>query len=205
MVDDVIYKSNQRRKMTSRKLPKRLFIGVCLALAWFSVAVQSSNALFNDSVTLTGNTITTGTVDLLISNSQNSSSTIYSDTRTGFSLVMSPGESQERYIILKNASNSTLAMDIDVQAMIQSGTIGDIFQNVQIEFLPVDSTGLAMGNSVNGTINSISNQRLRLGISIPQDSTQRFRIRTSLNANYNQQNQNASYDLIFYGTQTVVS
>lgn len=184
----------------ANKIPKRLLYSLCLALIWLSFVAEGSHALFSDKSSLTGSIITTGTVDLLVSNSQNGSSTTYADTRPGFSYNLVPGQSDERYILLKNASASDVPMDIDIDTVIKL-PITDLAASVNLEFTPVDADGNPTGSPVSGQMNTLVTTRLSSKISIASGATQRFRLKTTLANGYTGQNSSLTYDLFFTGTQ----
>ena len=88
-------------------------MALCVLLGWLSFVADGAHALFSDSTTLTSNTLTTGSADILVSNSQSSSSSTYDTTRPGFSLSLVPGVTVEKFFLIKNASASDVDMDID--------------------------------------------------------------------------------------------
>lgn len=187
-----------------RKFPKRIFYSLAIVLAWLAFAVEGSHALFVDSVALTGNTITSGSADLLISNSQNGSSTTYSVDRPGFSFLLSPGQSEEQYFLLKNASISDVPFDIQFRAVSQVSN-SDLKPAIKLEFTPVDSTGIATGSSFGGTLDEILTQEKASGVTIPAGSAQRFKMVVTLLPIYSKQNQTITYDLFFTGLQHYVA
>ena len=183
-----------------RRSRKRMIYSVLVVLAWFGFAVDGTKALFSDSATLTSSTMATGTVDLLISNSQNSSSTIYEEERPGFNAQLSPGETQESYFLLKNTGTSSVDLDISVKSVVKT-SVQDLPQSTTLKFTPVDSTGASIGEEVSDSVSALSVSTLPLKVTIPAGGYQRFRLKTSLASSYTQQNKSISYDLIFTGVQ----
>ena len=187
-----------------RSLQGRLVFSVFVILAWFGLIAEGAHALYTDTANLAGNTISSGSTDLLISNSQSASSTTFAESRAGFSFALSPGQSDEKYFLLKNASTSNMSLDIDVAAGNSAGA-ADIANAVQIEFTPVDGSGSAVGPSVSRVLAYYLNNRLDLGTSIDRGISQRYKIRASMQDTYVGIAQSLSYDLVFTGTQHVGS
>lgn len=185
----------------NRRLPKRLFYSLLIVLLWLGFVTEGSHALFADSAVLAGNTITTGTVDLLVSNTQNGSSSTYADSRPGFPVALAPGQTDEHFFILKNASASSVPLSI---SMIATQAQGDhaLPNYIQLEFTPVDSSGAVSGAPVSVLLSTALVQYTNLGVVIEQGKTQRFRVHTLLDTVFGGQGVNVGYDLMFTGTQT---
>jgi len=179
---------------------KRILYSLLIVLAWLGFVVEGSHALFSDQAALAGNTITTGSVDLLISNSQSSSSTTYADTRPGFAMSLVPGGKDEHYIILKNASTSDVPMDITLAANLQTPN-PDLSAQVILDILPVDGTGQPTGQTVTIPLDALQGSQHDLSVSVAKGATQRLLIRTSLQSLYSNQGQSLAYDLTFNGVQ----
>lgn len=179
---------------------KRLVYSLAIVLAWLGFVIEGSFALFSDGAVLAGNTLTTGTSDLMISNSQNSTSTIYDESRPGFSYRLNPGESAEKFFILKNVTESGPALDIGVFAQVPS-VVPELMNATRFEFVPVDGEGVATGTAVNASLTQLTSGSLNLGASVLAGSTQRFKMKTLLDSGYSQQNVSLSYDLYFTGLQ----
>lgn len=196
----MLYPPNGRFFMhISRSQAKRVLVSLLLILVWLSFITQGSHALLTANATLEGNTITTGTAELQISNSQAGSSTVYATARPGFNYSLSPGESESKYIILRNIGASSVPLDITV-ASNYSGQTSPASSGVKIDFMPVDSEGDSVG-----AIQSIglTGAPRSLGVTIPPGGTQRIRITTSLDREVSSQAYSVVYNLIFYGTQHV--
>lgn len=182
---------------------QKIVITVLAIVAWTSFVSVGSFALFKDTVMLTDNTITTGTAELLISNSQNASSTIYEEVRPGFSSELLPGESFTRYFIVKNASDASVPFDLSMQVQIASGTT-QMHQKINLEIAPVDSDGndIIGYGPLFGTVQTFANTEQPTGVTIPKGATQRFRVTTLLNHDVESQSDSVSYHLVVNGTQS---
>lgn len=181
-----------------------MVFSMLVIIAWFGLIAEGAHALYADTATLAANSISSGSTDLQVSNSQSASSTSYADSRTGFSFALNPGESDEKYFFLKNVSTSNTLLDIDVAAGNASG-VSDIVDAVAIEFTPVDSTGSPVGQPVTCSLGYYLANHVGLGVSIDKGGVQRFKVRASLKQLYATPGQSVSYDLVFTGTQHVGS
>lgn len=182
---------------------KRVVYSLVVLLLWMSFVVDGAHAYFSDSVGLTGNTISTGSADLLISNSQNPTSTTYDDTRPGFAFNLTPGETQEKYFLLKNASTANIPFDISVMASAVTGS-EQLRSNVDIEIFPVDDTGASAGQGIQESLDELLNNQSQIVATIAKGATQRFKLRVRLGFGLSEQDASLSYDLVFNGTQRVV-
>lgn len=182
---------------------KRVAYSLVVLLLWMSFVVDGAHAYFTDSVGLTGNTISTGSADLLISNSQNASSTTYDDTRPGFAFSLTPGETQEKYFLLKNASSANVPFDISVLASAVTGS-EQLRSNVDINIFPVDDTGASSGQGIQASLDELLNSQSQIITTIAKGATQRFKLLVHLGFGQNEQDASLGYDLVFNGTQRVV-
>lgn len=180
---------------------RRLVCGLVLVLAWAGFVIDGSHALFTDSATLAGNSITSGSTDLLISNSQNGGSNLFAETRPGFSHKISPAHSDENYIFLKNSSPSEISLDIDVSIANPSITNSEITRFTTITIVAVDANGESSGTPVGSSMNALMTVHAPLGVSIPPGGTQRLRLMVGFAPELTVQNQTMTYDLVFTGTQ----
>jgi len=184
-----------------KQFPRKIFYSVLLVLAWLSFAVEGSHALLSSGTTLTGSTITTGSTSLLLSNSQSGSSTLFSDTRPGFSFTVTPGSADTKYFILKNASTAKFGLDIDALAVLPAQLTGNLANQITIDITPVDATGNPTGPKAELVLESLSKMHLNLGTTINSGETQRYQIGAYLEPTYEGQGESVSFDLIFTGTQ----
>lgn len=183
---------------------QKVFVIGAALIAWTSLVSIGSYALYSDTVTLTDNTITTGTASLLISNSQNQSSTIYEEMRQGFLAELIPGKGTTKYFLVKNASDADVPFELYVSTLTNSGST-TIKDAVNLEIVPVDANGddLVGYASVVGTLTSLSAANVSLGVVLPRGTVQRFRLSTVLNSNFQAQSESASYNLIINGVQAI--
>lgn len=184
-----------------RNKKRSVLMALCVLLSWLSFVVDGAHALLIDTTSLTGNAITTGTTDLLISNSQNPSSTVYEETRPGFTLSLTPGVPVEKYFLIKNSSPSEVDMDIDAYVVTPIPPPGSLADSVNIKLEPVDSTGTAIGPVISTSLASLRASHSAVFGQVPRNTFTRFKITTTLSNGYSLQNQEMTYDLIFTGTQ----
>jgi hypothetical protein len=181
---------------------KRILYSSTIILCWLGFVGKGTYALFNDTASLASNNISTGTASLLISNSQSASSTTYEDTRPGFSFTLSPGQTDEKFFLLKNTSQADIDFDIDATAVITStADMKELPQNTTIEFIPVDEQGVATGQSASATLYNYSNGHIPIPVTVAKGGTARLKMRVGVNQNYGVQGVSATYDLIFTGNQ----
>ena len=182
----------------------RLVFSVFVILAWFGLIAEGAHALYSDTAALSSNSVSSGSVDLQVSNSQSATTTTYADSRIGFSFYLNPGESDEKYFFLKNVSTSNSSLDIDVIGGNPS-TLGTIADAVTLEFLPVDSTGVAVGTPVAATLRYFLTNHVVLGTSLNKGDFQRFKVKALMSQSFSQPGASITYDLMFTGTQHVAS
>jgi hypothetical protein len=190
--------------MITRK--QRILFATLGVIAWTTLTAGGTRALLSDAATLTNNGLTTGSANLLISNSQASSSTTYEKVREGFSYTLNPGESVSRYFFLKNTSTSEIMLDTSVQAAITSGQSA-MNDAIKIAFYAVDATGGTIGAEgpvIEASLTALQQQRLDLpGPAVGRGATQRYKMVISLAASVSSANQAVSYDLVFNGVQSL--
>lgn len=189
--------------MQTRRIPRRLFWALLAVILWMGFLVDGSHALYADQVTLTGNSITSGTTDLLISNSQNASSTVFDKSRTGFAFNLSPGEQADRYFLVKNASDGDVDFRLSVAAAVSGTDYMSLIEHTQLVFKEIAPDGSETGNSTQVTLTALRNGPVETPFVITKGSTQRYKMSTSLTPDYGTQGQAATYDLIFIGNQVI--
>jgi hypothetical protein len=182
---------------------RRFLYALIIVLAWFGFLIDGTQALFRDQALLKSNTISSGTAALLISNSQNASSTIYEHERPGFSYTLSPGQYEEKYLLLKNASGSDVSFDLEVQAVVQGVVNSELLYGAEIYFEPVDEQGVATGAAVGDSLYTLAQYSKPINVRIPKGVVQRLRMRTGLQPSVENQGLNLSYDLVFTGVQVM--
>jgi hypothetical protein len=173
---------------------------------WVGLIAMESQAVFSDQVNLTGNSISTGSVNLLISNSQNPNSTTFEKAREGFSFDLLPGQSAEKYFLLKNASAYESNFEIGVGIAIKQISSDDLAQYVLLEITPVDGEGnVVEGQVVYANLENLkTNPFPTLGPLIPKGGVQRYRLKTTMSESYQVPQVGVTYDLIFEGVQKVI-
>lgn len=184
------------------KRVRRIIYAVLAVLLWMGFVVDGIHALYTDQVTLTGNSITSGTANLLISNSQNGNSTLFEKTRVGFDFDLTPGESGEKYFFIKNASTSNITFGLSLAAEIQ-GQIPILTQFLSLTFTPVDSDGQVTGNPTTVQLSQLVNSQKPLPFTVPKGVASRFKLTTSLSPDFANQGESVTYDLIFNGIQVL--
>lgn len=180
------------------RAPKRIFYSLLILLLWLGFVVDGTHALFSSSAVLAGNTINSGTASLLVSNSQNGSSTLFDAERPGFDFTLVPGETDQRYFFLKNVSTGIVDFDLGVSAQVSSGV--NFANRVDIGFYPVDDNGTATMAGYSATLAEIS-ANTATGLVLPSDSTQRYILRVTLHREVTDQGAELSFGLTFTGTQ----
>jgi hypothetical protein len=183
------------------KKTRRLLMGLLVALLWLGFIVDGSQALYSKQIRLNGNTVTTGTSDLLISNSQNASSTIYEQTRPGFALSLVPGQSADRFFLVKNASQGLVDFRLYSSAVIHSDSTGNLTQNVALTFTEVDSDGVAIGQPFTVSMTELANNIRITPFTVVKGEVKRFRLTTHLSPGVTTENAVLNYDLVIEGSQ----
>ena len=186
------------------RIPKRIFFSVLVVLLWFGFVVDGAHALFTEQATLAGTTINTGTAHLLVSNSQNPTSSLFDTTRPGFVISnLVPGESVDHFFLLKNTSDPNIDFDIAVQATIHQDVQTSALLNsaLSVEIYPVDDTGTIGESGFTSLLISFTATSRTTGFIIPQGVTKRFVLRVTLDQNFTDQDASTAFDLTFTGTQ----
>lgn len=183
-----------------QRVPRKVFYSLLIVLLWLGFLTEGSHALLADSATLAANSLTTGSAGLMVSTSQDLASPLFAQSRPGFSFSAVPGKVESRFVSLKNSSPAQVPLDIDMLSNIQSGA-NNIYTATVLGFTTVDATGTPTGQPSSVTLAASSATHTRLNVTIPPDSVQRFRMDTTVDQGYALAGQNATYDLIFTGTQ----
>jgi len=189
-----------------QRISRRNFIAALLiVLVWLGFVISGSHALLNASASLTGNTLTTGSAGLLISNAQDPNPSLFDASVNGFSLSENPGDIQDHYFTLKNASSAGIALNIDMTVATSEQQL-PLAAMVTLDVVPVDDSGDPLPNATaaGGTLNALGiGSHVKLSGFIPENSTQRYRLRTMVAQEDTQPNESITYDLIFTGTQRI--
>lgn len=177
---------------------KRLLLSLFIIIgAGGSVAV-GTHALLNDSVTLTANAFSTGSVDLQIAVGDAN----YSGTHAGFTDTVMPGQTKSKSFKLKN-NGSGVDLAIAAQAVSVSGLPAD---KVFVSITPWTSSSTTSGVPESGAVTtthtladwasgaSLGNPNI--GSNNVQDYKMDVRVDESVNTSGT-----SSFDFIFTGTQ----
>ncbi|HSI20830.1 MAG TPA: hypothetical protein VLA04_04000 [Verrucomicrobiae bacterium] len=188
--------------MRRKRITYRVFLALLAAALWLGFLVEGSHALYTDQVQLTGNSVVSGTANLLISNSQNPSSSLFEKSRAGFTSDLSPGESFEKFFFLKNASDGNVDFKIYITTAIPGGST-PLTSAIFLSFVEVDSEGNPIGQEFRTSVSAGQSMVQDSGFVVPKGSTHRYRLATSLDSTYAQQGQAGQYDIIFTGNQVL--
>ena len=180
---------------------KKLILSLFIITAVGATAIYSTRALLSDSVTLTTNTFSTGTVDLQISKN---ATTNYADTLSGlFTNVQDlPGQTQTQYFYLKN-NGSGVDLSIAAQSANISVNGGVLSSNVNVTFTPVDSsnTQIAGSTPVSHTLADWLTTPTLLGTpNVPSGGRQKYKMDVTLDSGVTSSG-TFSFDFTFTGTQ----
>lgn len=191
--------------MSKRRFSRRVFLALLAVILWLGFLVDGSHALFTDQASLTGNSITSGTASLLISNSQSASSTIFEDARVGFTSNLSPGEQVQKYFLLKNASDGNVDFRVSLGAIIAPDSSSPLATHLKFLFEEIGADGNPTGTGAVSYLAPLENSPIETPFIIPKGTTKRYLLTTSLDSDFALQNQAASYDLVFTGVQVIPS
>jgi len=189
-----------------QKISRRNFVAALLiVLVWLGFVISGSHALLSESASLTGNTLTIGSAGLLISNSQSPNPSVFDASAPGFSLPLNPGDTEDRFFTLKNTSSARIALNIDMSLSINGQNQLPIASNATLDVVPVDNSGNPLPDSTGagGTLQALSGSHVNISGFIPEGGTQRYRLRTMVDASESDPHDSITYDLILTGTQRV--
>jgi hypothetical protein len=187
------------------KRTTKLAVAILGTLAFIGIAGGGAQALLSDGSTLTGNSLTSGTAGMLVSNSQAGSSTTYEKVREGFTLSLNPGQTIEKYFLLKNVSPSEFMLNTSVIAA-HTSPVSPLHNDVFVTFTAVDAQGntLPQGNGAEATLAQLGLSHLPLpGPAIGRGAAQRYKVSYRMSTEVTAQSQAMNYDLIFTGTQAL--
>jgi hypothetical protein len=191
--------------MPQHRFSRRVFFALLAAILWAGFVVDGSHALFADQVTLTGNSIVSGTANLLLSNSQNPSSTVFDKSRAGFALNLSPGQDGEKYFLLKNSSDGDIDFKVSLSAVLTEDPSHDLSMHTRLVFNEIGADGLPTEVATTATLYSLSTSAQETPFIVPKGTTKRYLVTTHLDEAYQTQGQSLTYDLILIGTQYLAS
>ncbi len=177
---------------------KRLLLGLGTITVVGGAAIFGTQALLSDSVTLTANTFSTGTVDLQISKDD----LTYADTETGFTQTVFPGQSStpEYFFLKNNASGVSLALS--AQATVGGGNEIDPTL-VTVEIVAVTGGG-AIEPGATPVSQSLTAWATPTALGVPNlanNDSQRYRMTVSFNSSITDSGADSIFDFMFTGTQ----
>ena len=184
-----------------RKGKKRsVLMALCVLLGWMSFVADGAHALFVSNAALTSNVITTGSSDILVSNSQNSTSTVFESTRPGFAISVTPGVPVDKYFLVRSVSPSGVDMDLDAHITTTTPP-GLLSSSLLLSFVPVDSAGAEVGTPIVRSLESLTATHSPSFGLLLHNTTQRYKVSVLLDSAYKSQGDGITYDLILTGTQ----
>ncbi len=180
---------------------KKIILSLLIIGGVGASAVAGTQALLSDTVTLTANAISTGTVDLQIAvNGQ----TNYENTQTGFVETILPGQSKIKSFRLKNNA-SGVALSIAAQATNVSGLPSN---KVLITFTPWTTSSTTSGSPEPGSSPTTHTLADWVGgaslgnPNIASNGVQDYRMEVSIDQSVSTAG-SSTFDFVFTGTQVV--
>ena len=175
---------------------KRILLSLGVITVVGGLAVFGTQALLSDSVTLTANTFSTGTVDLQISIDDIQ----YAGTQVGFSETVFPGQSSSpHYFFLKN-NNSGVGLSIDGQSVIGGGNAIDPTL-VTVALTAVSGGNVPVGAPVSQTLATWNTPTALGSPNIASNAIQKYRMVVSFDSSISAAGADSIFDFVFTGTQ----
>jgi len=182
-----------------KKMIKRILLSLLIITAVGASAVGATKALLSDSVTLTANTFSTGTVDLKIATGKNGGT--FQDTQVGFTETdIFPGQTRTNFFRLRNVGSGSPDLLIIAQAANVSGGIAA--SDVTITITPVNSSDVPVGSAVSHTLDSwLSTPDSLSPPNISANTTQRYKMNVTISSSVTTASASSIFDFVFTGTQ----
>lgn len=177
-------------------MKKRLLLSISLLVLALSVGIAGTRALLSDTVTLTANTFSTGTVDLQIGLVSDS----FAETQLGFTETLNPGQNVNKFFYLRNNSVGS-GLAISAQTLNVSGAIAPA--DVTLTFTPVDALDVPVGPAVSQTLAAWTTTPSSLAFSISAGSNQKVRMNVAFSSTISTSGASAIFDVMFTGTQVL--
>jgi hypothetical protein len=177
---------------------KRILLSLGVITVVAGAAVVGTQALLSDSVTLTANTFSTGSVDLEIS----TDNVTFADTSVGFSETdLMPGDKASAFFWLQNLSD--VDMTLTGQANINHSTSEIDPTLVEVSLTPVDGGGSPITGAVTTTftIQEWEDAIRTLGNDLDASTTQRYMMEVTIDESVTTENGSIDFDFTFTGTQ----
>lgn len=175
---------------------KRILLSLGVITVVGGAAIAGTQALLNDSVELTANTFSTGSVDLDIwDGSAYIDGPITGFTETG----LLPGEPGDPHVVWLKNTNTDVALAITAAASALSGSLNPDHVMVTIEARTPDGSGSA-GTPVTQSLHLWQNSTTVLP-SLPATGEQRYHVTVEVAESVTDENSDAVFNLTFTGTQ----
>ena len=175
---------------------KRLFVSVAIITVVCASAAQATIAMLSDNATLTTNTFSTGTADLLVCNGK--TCTDYTDSDDGFADTLLPGQTITKFFRLKNNS-AGVDFSVTAQTVNESGSVSK--SDVTIAITPIDSSDNPIGVAFSHTLSDWHNPQPLSLPNIVHGGIQRYKMDVTFSSGITATG-SSSFDFVFSGTQT---
>ena len=178
----------------------KLVLSLLIIVGVGAASASATQALLTDTASLTANTFSTGSVNLLINVNKTGGS--FGDTKTGFSQTLLPGETVTKFIRLKN-EDSGVDLAIAAQAVNVTGAISP--EDVNVTFTAVDSLDAPVGAPVTKTLAAWQTIGDLGDPDIASDATQRYTMDVEIDESVTSPGISVTFDFVFTGTQVVAT
>lgn len=188
---------------------KKLLLSLLIIAGVSGSAILGTQALLTDTATLAANTVSTGSINLTISNSQSSTNpTTFSESRPGFNNVaVRPGQTKSFLFWLKN-NETDVAMSLSGQATVATTTDGVAENQVIISIIPVNDDGTDIGGAPIASANLQQWKASVLSFGFPPayellaNTRHRYRMDVKMDNGITLPG-TATFDFVFTGTEVV--
>lgn len=186
---------------------KKILMSLAILTGACSLIFATTRAVWTDSVSIEGNKIETGNVDIQVTTKENPSETDWNSLSQGSNLVLSgllPGEGEKSgyAFSLRNNSNSEITFNLS-----------DKISNLELTNGNTDNSKLLIrvfnyendneGSNWMSLDEWLNNGETSLNVQLPKNIVKKFGIEAKLDseAGNDWQNQNVSFDMEITGTQ----
>ncbi|HUQ85837.1 MAG TPA: hypothetical protein VM077_05930 [Candidatus Limnocylindrales bacterium] len=181
---------------------KRIILSLLIIAGVSGSAVMGTQALLSDTAALTSNTFSTGTVDLRVSKTGSTFSTV---STAGYTSGVRPGQTKFFDVYLRNVTTD-VALSLSGQAT--DITVTDITKDqVVVSFTPVNTDGSAIVGAPIATA-TLAQWETLLPYGYPaeynlaQSGTQRYKMGITMNSGITVDG-SAVFNFVFTGTEVV--
>lgn len=176
---------------------KRLLLSLGVITVVGSLAVYGTQALLSDTVTLTANTFSTGTVDLQIWDGDS-----YEDTSVGFTETMFPGESSDPHAFWLKNNASGVDLSIAAAATVTDNEIDPTL--VEVTIVAVDGANTPVGTPVTKLLSDWTTPSA-LGLpDITTNGEQKYLMTVTFDESIEDAGATSAFDFTFTGTQVLL-